>query len=391
MDTVRKKAGIFNFVVMVSVGLLFLSGLAAGTETGNPQHYKMVSTVEYVGAGQFRNQVETLFSVESRFLSDGKVEYLISNDLDVVPEGFDNHTFGKMSFVVDKRSRHLSTGKGLSYWQKVSNESVKSLSTRAGDNIGRMWKESFKLSSLGERLPAELNCTLTSMKVNGQGYGEMTAVRSLSEPFLVKTPEGIIAGKVNSVYLFDAAIEEVYMSISVFIAATTANGIEEVVRHEVATYKTDSSGVPVDLSGLGEEFENFAAKVGLSERSCQIEKECSLPRWAKVDALNAAQVGNICTALACEGALNPVATISIPLAEVIELQKNAGNKEYLVAKSQLAAKESQGVQEKNIFEQIKDNWGWNLPTAAVVGGTTVGIVAIAGGFSSSGGSSSSSP
>ena len=166
--------------------------------------------------------------------------------------------------------------------------------------------------------------------------------------------------------------------------------MEEVLRHEVATYKTDASAVPVDLAGLGENFERFVAKVGLAEASCRIDKASALPQWAKADALNAAQVTNICSALACEGAVNPVATVSIPLAEVIELQKNVENNEFLVARAQLAAKQGQGPKDKNIFEQIKDNWGWNLPTAAVVGGTTVGIVAIAGGFSSGSSSSSSS-
>ncbi len=92
------------------------------------------------------------------------------------------------------------------------------------------------------------------------------------------------------------------------------------MRHEVATYRTDSAGASVDLSGLGREFEKFVRKVGLSRKGVKVVKESPLPQWAQSEGLAAAQVANICAAMACEGAPNPVITVCIPAARTVGAQ-----------------------------------------------------------------------
>ncbi len=48
--------------------------------------------------------------------------------------------------------------------------------------------------------------------------------------------------KVNSVYLFDAAMEKVYFGASVFDAETKASGFKEKLRYEMTAYQTDAAG-----------------------------------------------------------------------------------------------------------------------------------------------------
>jgi len=70
----------FCFMMVLSIMLLLpSSGITAlARETESVQHYKMISSVEYKGEGQFRNQVETLFTVRKKNLSDDKVLYMLS-------------------------------------------------------------------------------------------------------------------------------------------------------------------------------------------------------------------------------------------------------------------------------------------------------------------------
>ena len=276
----------------------------------------------------------------------------------------------------------------MAFWQKVNNDCVKSLNKVTRQNIGKTWKQSLDLSSLGNSLPAEMKFTLTARQVKTEMYGEMIAVRALSEPFVLgiakEAGTGSVRCRINTVYLFDAEIEEVYLSISVFEAVTGMNGFKELLRHEVATYKTDAVAVPAKLSDLGKDFEKFVGKLRLAGSAIKVVKRTSLPQWAQSEGLRAAQVANICSAMACEGALNPVATVTMPTAKVVEFQKTADS-ELATVNAQLRAAEGG----QNIFQAIQSNWGWNLPTAAVVGGATVGTIAAAGGFS--GGSSSSTP
>lgn len=85
--------GTFCLVTAISVVLLLLfTGVDLAAESNSVQHYKMISTVEYAGKGQFRNQVEELFTVKEKPLSNDKVQYFISAE----------DLFNELSFVVDR-------------------------------------------------------------------------------------------------------------------------------------------------------------------------------------------------------------------------------------------------------------------------------------------------
>jgi len=308
-------------VMALSVMLLLSSGTTGlAREMESVQHYKMISSVEYTGGGQFRNQVETLFTVKKEALSDDKVLYSLSgSNLD--PKLAQVSSPIEFSFVLDRNTRHLSSvvEEDMAFWARVNNESIKSLKKVTKDNVGKTWKQSINLSSLGDSLPGELRFTLTAMELNTDVFGEIIAVRALSEPFFVKSGKDSLRSKINAVYLFDPRIEEIYLSISVFETTKDANG-KKTLRHEVATYRTNAAGASVDLNGLGPKFEKFVRKVGLSRKSVKIEKKSPLPQWAQSEGLAAAQVANICAAMACEGALNPVVTVCIPSARIVAMQ-----------------------------------------------------------------------
>ena len=286
----------FCLMIVLSVMLLLPSGATGlAGEMEDVQHYKMISSVEYTGGGQFRNQVETLFTVKKEPLSDDKVLYSLSgSNLNSKPTQESSPI--EFSFILDRDTRHLSSvDKDMALWAKISNESIKSLKKVTKDNIGKTWKQSIDLSSYGNSLPGELRFTLTAMELNTNVFGEMVAVRALSEPFFAKSGKDSLKSKINAVYLFDPKIEEIYLSISVFEATKDANG-KKTLRHEVATYRTDAAGASVDLSGLGPKFGNFVRKVGLSNKSVKIEKKSPLPQWAQSEGLATAQVANICAA-----------------------------------------------------------------------------------------------
>jgi len=342
--------------MLLVFGTTSLAGPAESIE-----HYKMISTVEYAGKGQFRNQVVTIFTVRERPMPGTKVMYsFTAKDPNLTP----TQTASPMafSFVIDRKTRRVSdAAKDLVFWAKVNNESVKSLNKVTKDNIGKTWKQSVDLSSLDETLFDELNFTLTAIPARTNLFGEMIAVRALSEPFVIKISKGFVRCKINTVYLFGPNMEEIYLSISVFEAATDVNGFNETLRHEVATYKTDPAGVPVDLSDVGKDFERLVAKVGLSKTSLEIKEESRLPQWARSEGLRAAEVATICSAAVCEGAPNPVATISIPTARVLQFQREA---------TRAGA---------SIFQRIASGFGWNWPTAAVIGGAIAIPIAVSGG------------
>jgi hypothetical protein len=326
----------------------------------------MISTVEYVGQGQFRNQVEELFTVKGKSLSNDKVQYFISaKDL-----------FNELSFVVDRGAKQLSqVCESSAFWAQVNNDCVKSLKKVTKANIGKTWKQGFNLSSVGDSFPAEVKFTLTAIQVENEGVGKMIAVRALSEPFFVKFPQGTAKSRINTVYLFDTGIEDIFLSVSVFETTTTMNGFQETMLHEVATCKTDATGKPVDLKGLSKEFEKFVEKVGLT-KDLKIVKATTLPEWARTTGLQAAQAANICSSLACEGALNPVATISMPTVRVIELQGSAN--ELKTVNAQLAANVGGGA--SGPWEWLVDKVGF-WPAAGIVGGggTAIAVNADGGG------------
>ncbi len=357
-------------LAIVVVLLVFANvGLAADEGV---HHYRMISAVEYKGSGEFRNQVEELFTVRTEPLSNEKVQYFIST------EGL----FEELSFVVDKGTGRLSqTGEATSIWTQVNNHCAESLRKVTTADIGRTWKQAFDLSSIDKSLPAELKFTLTAIQVENQELGEMIAVRALSEPFFI-IKQGAVMSKINSLYVFDPEIENIFLSVSVFESVTTMNGLKETLSHKVATCKTDAEGNPVNLKGLGKEFESFVAKLALTE-DIKVVNASVLPDWAKNDGLRAAQVSCICSSLACEGALNPVVTVSVPTAKVIELQKNGSD--LITVNSQLAAVGNVPV--VGPWEWLVNKIGF-WPAVGVLGAAIAVPIAASGG---GGGGSSGAP
>ncbi|NQT00506.1 MAG: hypothetical protein HQ580_00635 [Planctomycetes bacterium] len=329
----------YLMMVLSAVLLLSLGKVSLAAENESTQHFKMLSTVEYSGKGQFRNQVEALFTVKKQLLDDDKVRYFLStNDFDLVRTDMleeaaggsldvgQQPSSGELSFVVDRKTKHLSVdNKDLALLEMVNNQCVKSLKKVTKENIGKTWKQSFNFPSLDKSLPDKLKFTLTAIQVETEVLGEMVAVRALSERFDVraakkKTGIGSIRSRIGAIYLFDPEIEDIYLSISVFEARTNINGSWEKLRHEVATYMTDAAGVSLDLSGLGKKFETLVRKLGLARKSFKVVKESPLPQWALSEGLNASQVAGICAATACEGASNPVVTVWIPVARTVAMQ-----------------------------------------------------------------------
>lgn len=398
----------FCLMIGLSVVLSLLcgkTGLAAENE--NVQYYKMLSAIEYSGKKQFRNQIETLFTVRKQPLSDDKTQYFISSgDFELVEGNLNpeqQSSSGELSFVIDRKTRHLlGATRELSFLEMVNNQCVSSLKKVTKENIGKTWKQSFDLSFLGNAIPGELKFTLTAIQLKTDVLGEMIAVRALSEPFVVKAMKedgelGSIQSRINAAYLFDSEIEDIYLSISVFDAKTKLNGFKETLRHEVATYRTDAAGVSVDLNGLGrmgKKFEKFVRKLGLTTKRLKVVEESPLPQWVQSDGLVTTQIANICAAMACEGSSNPVATVSIPVARTVALQGigKLATAEQVATVSSMLVKSVPGVGGMKIAV-APAFMGVGLGTAGAAAGGTAGAVAVAGagGGGSSGGSSARSP
>ena len=381
----HKHAFCLMMALSVVLSLSFSKAVLAAESEG-VEHFKVLSTIEYAGKGQFRNQAETLFTVRKQSLLDDKVRYFLStNDFDVVgnnPNSGQQLSSKELAFVIDGKTRRLSeTGADLALLEKVNNQCVGSLKKVTRENIGKTWKQSFNLSSLGDALPGELKFTLTAIQVKTKVFGEMIAVRALSEPFVVKTTKqsgGIepVKSRIGAVYLFDPEIEDIYLSISVFEATTNINGSKEKLRCELATYKTDAAGVPVDLSGLGKNFEKFVRDLGLARKSLKVANESSFPQWARSEGLGVAQVANVCAAVACEGDLNPVIPVCIAAARTVELQSIGKSTTVgeLGTVSGLLAKSVPGVGKIAAGPTIL---GMPLATAGIVlGGGTATAVAV---------------
>jgi len=368
----------------LSIGLAVLFGqVCVAAQNEMVHHYKLLSSMEYGGKSQFRNQVETLCKVSKQVWSDDKVQYILStNDSDLTGDNINSGQQApkELSFVIDGKTQHLSaTGRELAFLEKVSNQCVKGLKKVTESNVGKTWKQGFDLSSLGDSVPRELKFTLTAIRLKTEALGEMIAVRALSEPFSVKIAKeesdvGSLQCIINCVYVFDKEVEDIHLSISVFRATTNTNGFTETLQHSVATRKVDAQSQPVDLSDLGKDkdFEKLTSKLGLTS-NLKVVKASPLPRWAKASGIRTAQVANICAAVSCEGALNPVTTICLPAARTVELQSF---NEPTTTSVQLAASEGQGGGLENMF----DWFGWNWQTAAWGAGITFGTLGAAGAF-----------
>lgn len=383
----------YSIIVCIVLQVLCFTGNALGVSS--VQRYKMVSVVEYSGKSQFRNQAETLVTVKKEEMAGGKVQYYLSGT-DLNPNMSREYSILMSSFVLDRNTKYMSgSSEDINFWQKINNESVSSLEKVSREQIGKTWKQSIDLSSFGNTLPNEMNFTLTAIEIDTEMFGKMIAVRALSEPFNVEINQGSLRAKINSVYLFDQQIEDIYLSISVFEGTTNSNGFKEILRHEVATYKTDSNGNSVDLTGIGEEFEKIVRKVGLSRDKIEIKEEAPLPRWAQSNGLTAAQAANICASVACEGAFNPVITVCIPAARVVAMQSigeipSIGAFAIDETVAGTLGKSVPGIGTMKIAV-APAFLGANWATAGIIAGGTAGGVAAGGGFDSDSSSKIASP
>jgi hypothetical protein len=380
--------------IVLSLLLAWVFGEAGlAEENESVQYFKMLSTVEYSGKSQFKNQIESLFTTRKQSVSDDKVRYLISsNDFELGGSG------EKFSFIVDEKTRQISgLGRDLTLVERVNNECVKSLEKVGAENIGKTWKQSFDLSFLGEAFPPKLEFTLTAIKLKTAVLGELMAVRALSEPFVVKAVKsngqmGDIKSKIGAVYLFDSEAEQVYMSVSTFEAGTSINGFNERLRHEVATYMTDKLGVPVDFNCLDKKFEKLVKKVGLVKKNVKVKKEAPLPQWAKFEGLFMSQIGGVCAATVCEGASNRVAMICMPVARTLALQ-SFGALASVSGASAISASLTSSVPAVGCMNLAGGAtiMGVGVGTAGAVIGGTVGTVAVAGGGGGGGGGGAATP
>lgn len=359
--------------------ILVLSAACLAAQQENAGHYKMVSTVEYGGKGQFRNQAETLFEVEKQALPNNRVRYSLLGNGNVSDTGQESSP-RTLDFILDRSTRQVSgVGQDLAFWAKVNNGSIRSLQKVTKDSIGKTWKQSFALSRFDESLPGTLTLTLTAMEFKTKAFGPMIAVRALSEPFFARVDRGSLRCRVNTVYLFDPEIEEIYLSTSVFEAITNSYGFKEILRHEVATYRTDGTGASVDLTGLGKDFEKFVQQIGLSRKGIKVTDETPLPQWAQSEGLAAAQVALICGAMACEGAANPVVIVCIPAAQTVAGQSlgripTLGKLATAETVAGTVGKSVPGIGTMKIAAR-PEFFGLGLDTAAAVGGLGAGVAA----------------
>jgi hypothetical protein len=392
MDRKLNYGSFFQILGTIIISLAN-TGLAVPVDTVKAtEYYKMLSSLEYTGQGQYKHQVESQFKVDTEFLQDNHVRYSISSYDINFSAGTGQNTYSpEMSFVIDKKSNQISPSSGyLSPFENIHNYCAQTLQKVTDKNIGQTWKQTYDLSSFNRSLPEKLTFTLTAIQQETEKYGSMIAVRALSEPFVVHTMTAQgnikdIQSRINSTYLFDSKMENIYISMSAFEATAGINASNESFRHEVATYKTDADGKAVNMKGLNEDFEKFARKVGLTSKTLNVTKAVSLPAWVRQEGLLTDQAGNICAAVACEGALNPVASICLPLVRTTELQSiglvaSAGNITTIggVLAQSIPAMSGMKLAVAPAF------LGVGLQGAGLIAGAGVGTVAVAGGFDSNG-------
>lgn len=386
-----KNVSCLTAIFFLIAAVVLVASAPVMAEEQSLEYYKMLSLLEYKGFGQFNSQVETMVTVKKQDLMDGKfAKYLISADnVDLTagqnPQG--------MSFVLDRQTKNISgLGGDMKFIENVNNQCVPAISQVTKANVGTTWKQSFDLSPLSASL-GEINFTLTAINLTTEAFGDMIAVRAISQPFLIQAvaadgEPGDVKCKIGTVYLFSPEIDDIYMSISVFEATTKINGKKEKLRSEVATYKTDAAGVAVDLTGIGKKFEKLIKKIGLRKKAMKIKDQADLPRWAAVECLQAVKAANICAALSCEGAVNPVGMVFGPTSGLLGAQGTGFGIGGSIAGGTVGGALAGGV--GGVGGGIAGGatiGGVGLGTAGVIGGATAGGIAVAGG---GGGSSSSS-
>jgi hypothetical protein len=395
-NTTTKKILICSSFCFVAVICLLSGGKTCLAADESVQYYKMLTTLEYSGKTQFRNQAELFFTVKKQFLSDDKTLYFLTAK-DISSTKLESPL--NMSFFIDSKTHYLSADNGdLAFIEKLTNYCVDEIKSVAKNSVEKSWQQSFNLSPIDKSFSSSLGFGLNATKFKTQNFGEVIAVRAISKPFTIATSDGKngmgdVQGTLNALYLFDPKIENVYMSIAVFEATTKVNGSKEVLRYELATYQTDADGTSINLTGLGKEFESYARKVGLTTEAVKMEKLSVLPQWVRSDGFRVIQASNICAAIACEGALNPVATLYIPAARTITMQgaSTLGATGNTATVSGLLAKNLTGVGAMKIAVVPAFAAG-GISGATLIGGGAAaagGAVAVGGG--GGGGGSAASP
>ncbi len=371
--------------------ILNLTANVSAEPAEGTSYFKMVSTIEYSGKGQYRNQAETLYAVERKELNDDMVSYTI------IPQGLEGTAgetqrglSGTLSFLVDKRTHAVLTdNKALSLLENVNNQCVQSITKLDREDIGKTWQQSFNIISGNYPFSEELTFDMKAIELTTENQGGIIAVRALSKPFSLdvrnyKGEPGTIKCKIGSVYLFDSEVENIFLSVSVFEATTKMNGYKELLRHEIATNKVGADGSNVDLTGLSKDFEKLVRKVGLRTKPLKVSKEVTLPNWASSDIVKSAQAANICAATACEGSVNPVVTVCAASSQMIGLQSvgmiTTGATALTVSKALVTTVPGIGGMKIAMAPAFM---GVGMGTAGGIAGGTVGAVAAAGGSSSS--------
>lgn len=388
MDGLKRVCNVRDVCLAMSLSVALLLMIGSPTSAADSQstthQYKMWSALEYSGETQFRSETETVLTVHKEVMSTGKVRYVLS------PNGLNSGQGSlsrELSFVIDRKTQHLSgIDSNLSLMEKVTNQCVGSVTEVTKNNIGKTWKQNFDLQFLGGSGPRELNFTLTAIPLETETYGELVAVRALSEPFFVETDGGSVQCRMNCTYVFGSDFEDIILSASVFNATTNFNGFSERLKHMVATWKVDASGHPANVTELNNNkaFAKLTSKLGMSD-SLKVTKPAPLPQWAQSDGVRAAQVANLCAAVSCEGALNPVATIYMPVASTLGLQ--SVSESLTTSTLMTAAAGAEGA--AGSASELKwwppwANIGWNVPTAAWGAGLGVGGAALGGAFDGNG-------
>jgi hypothetical protein len=381
MSKLKKVVAVASTYLVLGL-LVGIAGAARAADCQSVQQYRMQSVLEYSGKTQFCNKAETTFTAKGHLLSNGRSRYVLSADEisgigDRVPS-----SLKELSFVIDRKTQRLS-GTDMTLMEKATNQCVASLKQVSRNNLGTTWKQAFNLSSIGSSVPSEMKFTLTAIPIQTKTHGELIAVRALSEPFFVDITGGTARCKMNCAYVFCSGFEDIFFSASVFGAMTNCNGYAERLKHTVTTWKVDASGQPADIGQLGvnKNFTKLVGKLGVT-RNVRVVDAAPLPLWARSDGIRTAQVANLCASVSCEGALNPVATIYMPVASTVGLQ---GFSESLTLNKIMLGAEGYEVPAATGREGLKwwppwANIGWNWPTAAWGVGLGFGGAAAGGAF-----------
>ena len=72
--SIYRRVG-FPLIIIVSVVIHMMCANCVAEDEGGVEHYKMISTLEYEGDGQFRSQTESGYSVTKEIFANDRVRY----------------------------------------------------------------------------------------------------------------------------------------------------------------------------------------------------------------------------------------------------------------------------------------------------------------------------